>query len=588
MKVFDALCASGAFTPADRFLALGLEEIASAGPPDDLVLVAVAAASRAVRGGEVAADLGRLANQPIVNEDGSGTEARWPDLEPWLEALGRSPLTEGPDCPLVIHHTHLFLRRYWDHQITIADTLRRRLAVAQTAPSAALEAALNTHFPPERAPTDASPDRQRQAAQMAATRPLAVISGGPGTGKTSTVVRLLGALVADRLESGTAPAVQLLAPTGKAAARMRQAVREGREGLEPAIQAHIPTSASTIHRALGAVPHTSRFRRGPDNPLPADIIVVDECSMIGMGLMRRLLDAIRTDATLILLGDRHQLSSVDPGAVFSELCATDAINDPMRAHAVHLSYSFRFDAKAGIGALSEAVRTGNVDRAVAALSSHQVRHVDTAAPDWERAFEHEVLGGYLPFLRAEPPADRLAALDRFRVLCAHRTGRFGVSALNQRIERILENEGLIHPNGNTWARRPVMVTTNSYRTGLFNGDVGVMVPDSARADAFRVWFPGDEDDAPRPFSTARLPPHETVFATTVHKSQGSEFDQVAIVLPDAGSPLLTRELLYTAITRARSAVSLYGTHEAIAEAINTKTSRSSTLKAQLRAPINQS
>jgi exodeoxyribonuclease V alpha subunit len=521
------------------------------------VLARVAEAAAAVRSGSVcveldAADADLLATSPLVAT---------PDARP----------TEAGTTPLVLDGARLYLRRWFDHERTLAQRLVTRAAPALLGTAEARAAALDTLF------ADAPPEAalQRAAAATALERRLTIVVGGPGTGKTTTVVKLLGALVA----VGGPQHVRLLAPTGKAAARLEQAVAEHRASLPESVQPSIPTTASTIHRALGAVGGSRvRFRHDAEAPLPDDVVVVDEASMVDLALMRRLVEAVPARARLVLLGDRDQLASVEAGAVLAELCT--ASDTALDGCVVALEHSWRFAAGGGIGALADAIRTGDVDAAFRALrGGGEVSWVpDLVQGPLPPSVVRAVRTGYTPLARARSDAAALAALSRFKLLCAHRRGRFGVDQLNPRVEHALADAGLLRPTAAWYPGRPLLVAENDYRLGLFNGDQGVI---RSGDDGLRACFAMPDGEIRR-LAPARLPSHETVFAMSVHKSQGSEYDRVALVLPKADSPLLTRELLYTAVTRARKGVLVVGPAESVAAAVRTPVQRAGGLGPALR------
>lgn len=496
----------------------------------------------------------------------------------------------GEPRPLLLTDDgRLYLWRYWDHEQRVAEALLER---AKPAPvDAKLGSALRRLFgPPE------GPDAQRALCMVATLGHLAIVSGGPGTGKTTTVVKLLALLSELGLSSGR---TRLLAPTGKAAQRLGEAIQTGLARLD--VEASIQTEASTIHRALGPTRLATRFRHDRDNPLSADLVIVDESSMVDVALMRRLLDAVPPNARLILLGDEHQLASVEAGAVLGDVCRgadqraysprlreraravfeedlpvadSGDQQSPMGDSVVRLTRSYRFDPARGIGGLASAIRAGDAEQALALLA--EGRDVRLCAAGSAELSELCVRG-YRPALTAATAADALGAFNRFRVLCAHRRGKAGVQLQNPRIERALAEAGLLARSGaRFFPRRPLLITENDPRLGLYNGDIGIVVEHDG---TLRAAFPGAE--GVRLLSPSRLPPHETVFAMSIHKSQGSEFDEVAVVLPGPASPLLTRELLYTAVTRARERVVIFGDPASVRAAIARRLHRTSGLGALL-------
>lgn len=514
----------------------------------------------------------------------------------------------GSAHPLVLDAAgRLYLRRHFDLERRLAAALRARAQAVPPAPAtdAPLRSLLDAFFPP---PADGRPDRQRLAAALALLRRLTVISGGPGTGKTTTVAALLGCLLS--LHAGLR--IALAAPTGKAAARMLEALRGRAERLPADLRALLPAEAWTVHRLLGVTPQPGRFRHHADNPLPFDVIIVDEASMLDLALAARLVDAVPPDARLILLGDKDQLAAVEAGAVFAELsagcaysAATVARLAGLAGHApqpagepgaladsvVWLTESHRFAADSGIGRLAAGINAGQGAATLswlrdAADPAVQWLEDDGRAPAEAVRAHAEV--GYRPFLDAlraggENPAAAFAAFDAFRVLAAVHDGPRGVQALNAHLARWLRG-ALAHPAdrgpGSDWyPGRPVIVLRNDYLLGLFNGDIGLTLADAA--GELQVWFPAPGGGF-RALAPLRLPVHDTAFALTVHKAQGSEFADVLVVLPDANSPVLTRELLYTGVTRAARRVALAGSATAFAAACGRRTARHSGLADRMR------
>ncbi|WP_324046388.1 exodeoxyribonuclease V subunit alpha [Aeromonas caviae] len=449
---------------------------------------------------------------------------------------------------------------------------------------------------------------QKLAAATAAARPFAVISGGPGTGKTTTVAKLLAILVETGLQGGKAPAIRLVAPTGKAAARLTESIGAALQALDlpPEWVQAIPTEAGTLHRLLGVIPGRSQFRHHRGNPLHLDLLVVDEASMVDLPMMARLLDALPRHARLILLGDKDQLASVEAGAVLGDICCfieqgispaqADWLSRQtgyrlqgtpagarVRDSLCLLSKSWRFDQHSGIGQLARACNSGDgaAVEAVWGAGFGDIRLHPWAGEAYDALIAQGVAGygSYLKAARAgEDPAAVFKAFNGFQILCALRDGPFGVTGLNERLELALAKAGLIQRDGDWYAGRPVMVVRNDHGVGLYNGDMGLCLPDDT--GRLKVWFE-QPDGTLRALLPSRLPPHETVYAMTIHKSQGSEFAHTVLVLPDSPSPLLTRELVYTGITRAKVRLDLYGDRALLAQAVRKKTERYSGLAQRL-------
>lgn len=542
---------------------------------DAAVLAAAWLACEAVEAGHVCVDLRDVAGQRRW-ADGIAPGVLLPALEVWETALRASKLVGGPGdhAPLILDQRHrLYLARYWHYEQRLAgDLLARAAAVGEEIDAARLAADLDLLFA---ANSGEQPDWQKLAAEMAVRRGLCVISGGPGTGKTTTVVRLLAAL---QMQFGGRLTIRLAAPTGKAAARMQEALRAAKGGLAlPAdILAAIPEQAATLHRLLGARPDSGRLRHRRDNPLPLDVLVVDEASMIDLALMAKLVDALPSSARLILLGDKDQLASVEAGAVFGDICAGG--EGGLAGCIALLRRSYRFAAGGGIGRLAAAVRDGATDAALAVLESGDPE-VEWESDDVDGSLKRRVMEGYRGYLAAvnsgAGPVELFARFAGFRVLCAQRDGAAGVAGINSLVESGLRRGSVREP----WYHgRPLMVTRNDYNLMLFNGDIGIV---AERDGEKRVFFQ-DADGTFRDFAPGWLPEHETVFAMTVHKSQGSEFDQVLLVLPEQASALVNRALIYTAVTRARHRIVVHGQRNVVIQGIAGEVARTSGLRDKLQ------
>jgi exodeoxyribonuclease V alpha subunit len=424
---------------------------------------------------------------------------------------------------------------------------------------------------------------QRLAAQTAIKQNLTVITGGPGTGKTRTVVVLLALLVEQFAASGRLPRIALAAPTGKAGARLKEAIRTTAEELKlpEAIRTALPDEATTLHRLLGTLPDSPYFRHDASRPLPVDVVIVDEASMVDLALMAKLFDAVPPAARLILLGDKDQLASVEAGYVLGDICqAAEAPGAPLHRHIVELRKNYRFRERSGIQQLSGCVNAGDAAGAFAELTRD---HEDVASAELPaagalaQALRTPVLAGFRSYLEAATPEEALQHFSRFRILAALRRGPFGVENLNRAAEQILAEAALIQADAPQYHGRPIIIRQNEPNLRLFNGDVGLLLRDEAAGGDLRAFFL-DAEGALRRFLPGRLPAHETAFAMTVHKSQGSEFQRVLLVLPDREHPVCTRELVYTGLTRARQHVELWYREPALRNAIARRTVRTSGLQ----------
>lgn len=579
------LLAAKVLSPLDYRFALALARIAPE-PPADAVVLGAAAASAALTRGDICLELARAPELLAPTEEDAplGLTTPWPEPTAWREALERSPLvTDGTTrAPLVLESGRLYLHRYWDYQRRLARSLferRETLMMPSPADQARTSATLDRLF------ASADPDpAQRAAAETAVRRGLTIISGGPGTGKTSTVARILGALV----EADPTLRAVLVAPTGKAATRLSESIRKQRAelGLSPELAAKIPDAAATVHRSLGYRPQTpTRFAHDREHPLAADVVVLDEASMVDLAMMTKLVEAVPRRARLILLGDRDQLASVAAGHVLGDIAEAALPGRPLADCFAVLTKSHRFKEDGGIGALARAINLGDEDRVMSILRTESASGPNAElawqpndAPDAEQRLRELAVAGWAPLSRRLGSAESaLAALPGFQLLCAHRRGRWGAEHLTHEI-RLWLAAGEHVPAGEEWyPGRPVIVLVNDHAQDLWNGDTGVVLRD---ADGLlRVHFPSAA--APRALSLAQLPTHASFYATTIHKAQGSGFDHVVAVLPPEPSPVITRELLYTAVTRARKRVTLVASEAVIRHAVRTRVQRASGLAAAL-------
>ena len=571
----------------------------------------------------------------------------------WCKVLASSPLValaadgreEAMQRPLVLSGKRLYLRRYWAYERRIDQALRQRLVAAEPTP-VDLPERLAGLFGQARG--GAPIDWQKLACALATRSAFSIITGGPGTGKTTTVVRLLALLQAPAVEAGKPLRIRLAAPTGKAAARLTESISQQVRSLQvaDAVRDKIPADVTTVHRLLGSRPGTRHFRHHAGNRLPLDVLVVDEASMIDLEMMANLLDALPLHARLVLLGDKDQLASVEAGAVLGDLCrdaeagwyspqtrawlAAVSAEDlgssglqedldashPLAQQVVMLRHSRRFGEGSGIGQLARWVNQQQADEArkLLAARSHADLFVLALKGEQDRALERLLLEGhgdgpqgyrhYLSLLRNQRPSPDAApedpvwtdwarqvlqAFDAFQLLCAVRKGPWGVEGLNQRITAALLKARLIDSDQQWYEGRPVLMTRNDYGLGLMNGDIGIALKLPERdalpggKQVLRVAFArNDGQGGVRFVLPSRLNDVETVYAMTVHKSQGSEFAHTALILPDALNPVLTKELIYTGITRAKDWFSLIESRSGVfEEAVKRKVKRLSGLMLEL-------
>jgi len=452
-----------------------------------------------------------------------------------------NPNNQANPLPLVIEQDRLYLHRYWNYENRLA--LQIKAMTQAEHPIEKLDALLDRYFD-----MSDETDDQREAAKMAAKQSFSIITGGPGTGKTFTVVKIL-ALLQELAEQPLH--IALAAPTGKAAMRLQESIGFSKAKLpcSEAVKNRIPEIVTTLHRLLGAIPPSPYFRHNADKPLVYDLVVVDEASMVDLALMSKLLDALKPGARLILLGDKDQLASVESGAVLADLAMAEALQNNVYT----LKKSHRFGG--AIKELAEAVNFQQDDLAWQILSDGgdgAVQCLDEDLIDYVAAQQAD----YLQLIKADAEFERIfQAFSGFQVLCSNRQGKNSVADINDRVEQKLAEQRRIDLSGLWYPGRPVMVTQNNPALHLYNGDIGICMQDSFSAGKLMVFFQR-ADGSVKKYLPARVPHCETVFAMTIHKSQGSEFEEVLIVLPEAINPVLTKELLYTAITRAKKTIKL--------------------------------
>ncbi|OBH44842.1 exodeoxyribonuclease V subunit alpha [Mycobacterium mantenii] len=551
---------AGVLDPADVHVAQRLTSLT--GESDERVALAVALVVRALRGGSVCVDLRAV---PAQVDD---ADLPWPGAADWMSAVRASALLQTPPVLRLLGDL-LYFDRYWLEEQQVCTDLLALSAAPATVESSSYERL----FPP-------GYSEQRAAAEVAVSQALTVLTGGPGTGKTTTVARLLALLTEQAERAGLPkPRIALAAPTGKAAARLAEAVAAGIEELTAADRARLTgLPGTTLHRLLGPRPDTSvRFKHNRGNRLPHDVIVVDETSMVSLTMMARLAEAVRPDTRLILVGDPDQLASVEAGAVLADLVDGLADRDDVRVAALRTPHRFG----TSIGALAEAVRVGDADRVVGLLAAGG-EHIEWVDSDRPADRLREVLVAHALRLRSAAllgaVREALTTLDEHRLLCAHRDGPYGATHWNTQVQKwIAEATG--QPAWTQWyAGRPLLVTANDYGLRLYNGDTGVTV---AGADGLRAIFAGAT--GPLDFATSRLGEVETMHAMTIHKSQGSQAGEVTVLIPPEDSRLLTRELFYTGITRAKTKVRVVGPEASVRAAIGRRAARASGLAQRLRS-----
>lgn len=618
MNTITQLQALGYFGPMDVQIA----DLAARVDPtaEQAALLAAALASRAISLGHACANLENYAGQTwadiladerptTLDTDHGETEAP-PDqetfrhltqpparLEDWLQVISHTKLfgngsETGKNRTLfVLQKGRVYLRRYYDYERKVEHKL---IALKnQSTNRVVSDTDLAAYF-------KADQGKQKEAAQRAITNRLSLLSGGPGTGKTYTLARAV-ALLGELQHAGEEDlTVRMVAPTGKAAVRMVESIKKAKQELRKALLAQgqadehlsaIPEEATTIHRLLGSHYHSPYFKHDAANPIQADMVIVDEASMVDLPLMAKLLDALPPTCALMLVGDTDQLASVEPGRVYGDVCQAAEGNGPLSGCLTRLTKSWRFPDNSVIGRISRLVNQGIAAEAWQALSQNsksthlQLLHA-ADLNDKNQDFINLVKAQLRPFVQAGDAATALAAAGNFRILCALRNGPHGVKAMNRRVESILATMGL-KPGRGVYDHQLIMINVNTPSLNLYNGDVGIVLQKDGDKKACEVWFPDPETGTVRehPIPVGLLPEHETAFAMTIHKSQGSEFPNIALILPDtADSPILTRELLYTGITRVAinpqenaGKLTIWCTQQSFTKAVTRQTSRATGL-----------
>ena len=597
-KIIEKLKKTDYFNPIDIHFAKFTGEFEKEN--QELIALSAALVSRNLADGHICLDIEDYSKNKNLN-------FTLPETEKWEKALECSSLTGSPGIfkPLIFDGKRLYLYRYWDYENILIKKLKTMSQKERTIDNNIKEK-LNILFDEE---NNNKINWQKVAAFMALKKHFCVISGGPGTGKTTTVAKILCLLLQEKENIK----ISLAAPTGKAAARMNEAIRKARLYLKEKVPLDLLNKiphdmGKTIHRLLGSKGNSSPyFKHNSKNQLDYDVIIIDEASMIDLALMSKLIEAIKIDSRLILLGDKDQLASVEAGSVLGSICngkyvdlfsssfcneynsiefnkkaklTAEYIDDGeffFKDSIINLKDSHRFKEKKGITVLASrvnkgeeiALKTFNLYKKEDGIVWHKV------PSDIKKFMKNKVIDFFKDYIKAERIEDSLEKFNNFRVLCAIKEGPFGVLSFNRIIQEILKEAGLIETSGIWYNHRPVMITRNDYNLNLFNGDTGIARKD--KEGRLRIYFPSSNGKDIRKFIPSLLPKHETVFAMTIHKSQGSEFNQVLIVLPERYNPVLTRELIYTGITRAKNTIEIIASKEIFKETVKKEIKRTSGL-----------
>jgi exodeoxyribonuclease V alpha subunit len=614
MDILTQIDQSDYFSSIDRHFAHFMTELSPYSDP--VIGLSAALVSRNNREGDVCIDLSFFAGRAIGSEKHGEQPLTCPKLPIWKECLRKSDLVGKPGdyTPLIRDDAdRLYLYRYWEYEKKLIDHLCSRTSSdVEQVDLAMLKQHLDTFFPNTGTP---GVDWQKLAAAVVVLKRFCVISGGPGTGKTYAIARILATLI-EQHHPGKLR-ICLTAPTGKAAARLAESIGNAKRSLacDSRTLGAIPDASSTLHRMLKPVKGSPYFFFNRENPLPADVVVVDEASMVDLPLMAKLVQALPETSRLILIGDRHQLASVQAGSVMGDICG-DKIDNGFTAtfartlaavlschsgqltrsekdtsgipdNMVYFTKSYRFAKESGISKLSQAVNQGDVDHVLDILRQGRYPKVRWY-PLSHRLDHHKLLSKnihehYDSLRGVDDPRKALDRLDRFRILCAVNQGDLGVDALNAKAAGVLtarrKNRTSMGFESEWYHGRPILITENDHDLGLFNGDVGIaMTLEKSQGRACQVYFRGGTAEPLHRFSPSRLPRHQDVYAMTIHKSQGSEFESVLLVLPEKDSPLLTRELLYTGVTRAKRNLSILASESVIKNAVSRRIQRTSGLR----------
>ncbi len=508
-------------------------------------------------------------------------EITLPEADSLVSQLRNTSVVGSPGhyTPLVLDdENRLFLFRYWEYEQKLAVGIAERIHSQAGKEIKNIDQLLDQLFPDPK--TD--PDWQRTAAKKAIAGRLTMISGGPGTGKTHTVTSILALLISEKPDL----TIALCAPTGKAAARLQESIQKAKAQmsfLDPRVLALIPETAGTIHRLLGVRKASTSFKHHSKNPIIADVVVVDEASMVSLAMMSKLIRAIPKQTKLILLGDKNQLSSVEAGAVFGDICDAGNHSTELSEAIIELKYSYRFEQSPAIGKISRSINRGDVDgvlKTVNTLPGHSIIIRDQPTSDQLKAKLKQLLASrIMPLLEAKSLEDGFVALENYKILCSHRKGEFGVEAINRSIGQLLIEQGVINDLQDNYKGKPIIIKQNDYQVNLYNGDTGIIWPDND--GHLRAFFPVGKQSF-NDVGISRMPLYQAAYALTIHESQGSEFSDILIVLGEKPSPLLSKELLYTAVTRAKNNIEIWADRELLSFAVDNAVQRQTGLQQKLR------
>ena len=533
------------------------------GNDSEILELVGALTSRALRQGHICLDVNRLSSSDLSPDKGLSPS----DLIDYLQSHPSVGNKKETTLPLILSDTgKLYFHRYWHYERQLIESIEARLT---DKPPSTEEA--TPHI--KKLLSNLGRDQQK-AVHLATRSQLSLISGGPGTGKTTTVLYILAAL--QETHQGIPLKVALAAPTGKAAQRIQESLASSLESFSSQNENHADLSpeTSTLHRLLGYQRNSIEFQHTRDNPLPYDVVVVDEASMLDLLMFNKLMNALRPETRLILLGDSHQLASVEAGSIFGDLLIGSRTHSALKEHSIELTENFRFGNDSALYQACEYIKTGDNENAL-----RQFSHTDQLSiqdhPGMSRlpaALEKSVGDHFTGLTQLTDPHLALRSMSEFCLLTPIRNGPYGVHGLNGTIESIVRSRLGQPTNQKHFTGLPILITANSYSQGLFNGDLGIIMQDSEDSNSLFAYFP-DDDQGVKRYPLSALPAFESAYALTVHKSQGSEYKKILFLVPPIDSPVLSRELLYTAISRSRETAEVWGDEESLTRAINQQTQR---------------
>ena len=556
----DTLFEQQFFSNLDYFFARSMAQAFDENDP--IVLTTCALVSKALFQGHICIDIGAVSGPVKAVSETVSDQIRFPDSGTWITALKKSLMvSENIRTPLVLDSDHrLYLSKYYDFQNRLVQNISQRIFLSpENMTALAVDELLESYF----SSSDTHVSHQKKAVKNAVLNQFTIISGGPGTGKTFVTAVITRMFLAYAKRFGLPePRILCVAPTGKAASKME--------------------NGHTIHSVLRPLKDTPGFYYNKDNQLQKDVVIIDEASMIDISLLVRLLEAIPFKAKVIMIGDKDQLSSVQAGAVYSDICSVEELS----SNRFVLDYNFRSRGKTGIDLLAKAIKGKDVHSLEEILTSGKYPDV-VFEPIHHNGFifdtvHHHITEGYTSFVCAEAVESALEELDTFKILCAHNSGEYGTLQINHVCEKILRSRRNFDIQDRVF-KNMIMVNTNDYKKGLFNGDTGIVFEKNGEKAAFFK----NPDKTIKQYRTSDLPGYDTAFAITIHKSQGAEFDSILMMIPDRISPVITRQLLYTGVTRARQKVIIIGKMEIIKAAVGLNVERNSGIGKYLKKAIRR-